>query len=268
MTMKRAIRNAVIRLTGRCALLPHVPRVLALHEVSDATLFAEQLDRLQTFCEIISLAEALRDRQLKRSAVALTFDDGYASWASIAAPILTERKLPATFFVCSGIPGLRPALAAAFSRERLRRQQSLSLLDTEALHRLAQNPCFELGSHSVSHPDFATLSVEEMEHELCVSKSQLEAATGRMIRYFAFPFGSPRHVPDAALALARTAGYEAVFSYSPAALRASTTGFLFGRSGVEVTDSPDLWKAAVRGGYELPFAMKERANAWIAGAVR
>ena len=266
--MKRTIRNAVIRFSGRWALTPDAPRALALHEVSDGQRFADQIDRLRACCEIVSLDEALRDRYERRPAVALTFDDGYASWGSIVAPILSVRKLPATFFVCSGIPDLSLTQASVFARERLRRRQGVTLLDSGALRCLAQNPLFEIGSHSISHPDFGTLSTDEMQQELNGSKRQLENLTGRSVRYFAFPFGLRRHLPTAAVSLAQAAGYEAVFSYRPAPFRANTADFLFGRSGVEIGDPAELWLAVARGGYELPFAVKERAFSWMAGAAR
>jgi len=61
-----------------------------------------------------------------------------------------------------------------------------SLTDDD-IKRLAKN--FEIGSHSVTHPDMRNLSDEENFNEASKSKEILEKIIGDKINCFAYPFG-------------------------------------------------------------------------------
>lgn len=68
----------------------------------DSRVFALQADCLATYCRVLPLPEAVRLLQagrLPERAACITFDDGYANNAAVAAPILAERGLVATFFI-------------------------------------------------------------------------------------------------------------------------------------------------------------------------
>lgn len=85
-------------------------RVLERHDPllpfePDRFLFAEQLDLLRKLFNVVDLADAvarLHTRTLPPRALAITFDDGYANNVDIAAPLLAERGLTATFFIATG----------------------------------------------------------------------------------------------------------------------------------------------------------------------
>jgi peptidoglycan/xylan/chitin deacetylase (PgdA/CDA1 family) len=65
-------------------------------------VFKEQLSFLKKHFHIISLNEALQMAEKKQSfyrKLVLTFDDGFSENYSVVAPILKERKIPATFFL-------------------------------------------------------------------------------------------------------------------------------------------------------------------------
>jgi peptidoglycan/xylan/chitin deacetylase (PgdA/CDA1 family) len=68
--------------------------------------FRQQIDWLHTHFQVLTLDEFLaqldcRSPGYKRAAL-LTFDDGYRDNFDIAAQILLERNIPATFFISSG----------------------------------------------------------------------------------------------------------------------------------------------------------------------
>jgi peptidoglycan/xylan/chitin deacetylase (PgdA/CDA1 family) len=76
-------------------------------ETPDAVRFSQQLDALGGF-EVVSLGvglAALQEGRLKRTAVAITFDDGYREQLSVAAPLLEQRGYPSTVFVSSAFVG-------------------------------------------------------------------------------------------------------------------------------------------------------------------
>lgn len=67
-----------------------------------ANAFARQVDWLRSHMNVMALSDAvdaLREGTLPPRAVCITFDDGYANNLTVAAPILQEAGLPATFFV-------------------------------------------------------------------------------------------------------------------------------------------------------------------------
>ena len=69
--------------------------------------FAEQLDVLHHFADVISLPELVRGRSSRHAStrVALTFDDGYGDNVTQAYPPLERHATPATFFIVSGHVG-------------------------------------------------------------------------------------------------------------------------------------------------------------------
>lgn len=86
-------------LTAPDPLLPGEP---------DARAFASQMDLIRELCQVLPLAEGMERLvagALPARAVAITFDDGYANNRAIAAPLLAERRMPATVFVASGYVG-------------------------------------------------------------------------------------------------------------------------------------------------------------------
>lgn len=125
----------------------------------------------------------------------LTFDDGRASDAAIAWPLLREAGLPVTFFVNTATLG-RPG----HLRWRDLREMS------------AAGASF--GSHGHHHADFTRLSPHAIEIELRMSKDLIEGWIGRPVKFFAAPYGRVNaRVVDAALA----AGYRAVCTSTPGA---------------------------------------------------
>lgn len=83
-------------LAGRDPLLPDEP---------DAAAFRAQMTALARLCSVLPLPEAARRLAagtLPARAACVTFDDGYANNLEVAAPILENLGLPATFFIAGG----------------------------------------------------------------------------------------------------------------------------------------------------------------------
>src|SRR6516225_9677770 len=119
--------------------------------------------------------------------VAITFDDCYRDNLP-AARVLAEHGLPATFFIPTAFVGTDHV----FPWDRhLKRLGNLSWDEVRQIADLG----FEVGSHSVTHSDFATLSVAHARRELAESRAVLEERLGRRVRWFAYPFGGRNNFP-------------------------------------------------------------------------
>lgn len=93
------------------------PVILMYHRVAKETFdpwglavaperFADQLAWLgkhRTLLPLSEFAQLQRLGNLPGDAVAVTFDDGYACTASVAAPLLERHRVPATIFVPAGM---------------------------------------------------------------------------------------------------------------------------------------------------------------------
>lgn len=74
-------------------------------DLLDAAAFEQRLRWIARDFNILPLADAverLYDGRLPSRALCITFDDGYADNATVAAPILDRLRLTATFFVSTG----------------------------------------------------------------------------------------------------------------------------------------------------------------------
>jgi peptidoglycan/xylan/chitin deacetylase (PgdA/CDA1 family) len=131
---------------------------------------------------IVSIDE-LMALPVEADAVALTFDDGFESFAAEAWPRLRAHGLGATLFVVSRhVGGFNDWTTDHRSVPRL------PLLDWEALGRLALEGV-RLGAHSRSHPDLTRLSPSAVVEEMEGSADDIRRHTGCTADAFAYPFG-------------------------------------------------------------------------------
>jgi peptidoglycan/xylan/chitin deacetylase (PgdA/CDA1 family) len=107
--------------------------------------------------------------------VLVTFDDGYASFATDAAPVLREYGASAIIFIHTDRG------SANIGTER-------PLLDWDAIGRMDAEG-FETGNHSHTHRSCRTLSNDELDDELNHSEAILRERAGRAPRFFAYPGG-------------------------------------------------------------------------------
>lgn len=116
-----------------------------------------------------------------RSAV-LTFDDGYADFASIVAPLLVARRLPATLYVTTGALGGhgRSSGGGVFP--------SAATLSWGQVRDL-DGTCVEIGGHTRTHPQLDTLPAKSLREEVGDCKRELEDALGHSVVSFAYPHG-------------------------------------------------------------------------------
>ena len=133
----------------------------------------------------------------------LTFDDGYASLAGSAYPILADLGFTATTFLITDYIGRVNTWDVQYTWNRL---QHLSWPQIE--HWCARG--FEFASHGATHRRLTWLDDAAIETELRGSRKTLTARLGAEAgRAIAYPFGA---VDTRVLRHARNAGYELGFA--------------------------------------------------------
>ncbi len=162
-----------------------------------------------------------------RTTVALTFDDAFQSVQTHAIPVLQRAGFPCTVFAPTGWLGRAPGWR--METEADRDEQLMTQADLAALPA----SLVAIGSHTVSHPHLTALADDEAKQELLDSRRTLEAATGRDVRLFAFPYGD---FDARCLELCRDCGYTHAFTIEPRDVPPASSGFARGRIAVDPGD--------------------------------
>jgi peptidoglycan/xylan/chitin deacetylase (PgdA/CDA1 family) len=147
------------------------------------------------FMTVGDLLERADGNEPEPGLAAISFDDGLLDNHSVAMPILRSLGIPATVYVTTGLigktyPWLGPGADARMMREG-------ELRDLVAAG-------FELGAHTVTHPDLSLLSRDDCLREMVESRDEIERITGQAVRTLAYPYC---HYGDAAIEAAREAGF-------------------------------------------------------------
>jgi peptidoglycan/xylan/chitin deacetylase (PgdA/CDA1 family) len=178
-------------------------------------------------------ARSIADTGGAPNELAITFDDAWTSVLTDAASILREFQIPWTVFVVSDWSSHKNPWAAN------------NILHWQALERV-QDWGGEIGSHSVSHPDFARLTPPEIEDELNISREEIKAKLGVSAVDFAIPYGQSMNWPPQAHEAARAAGYEFIYAQSELKRSPGTIG----RTFVTQFDNDRLFMAALNGVFD------------------
>jgi len=99
----------------------------------------------------------------------ITFDDGYLTTYEKAYPYMKKKGLKGICFVVVDWIG---------KRDRMTLKQLLKLQDED----------WEIGSHTITHPNLTKIDIKIAKTEIVLSKILLESK-GLKIKSFAYPFG-------------------------------------------------------------------------------
>ncbi|MCL4504354.1 MAG: PKD domain-containing protein [Deltaproteobacteria bacterium] len=103
--------------------------------------------------------------------VTIVFDDGYSSLNSLARPLFKSNNIVATTCPVVGSIG------------------ASGMVTWDGLRDLKSDG-WEIGSHSLTHPDLTTLTPSQLDNELSQSKSLLETNLSIQVHTFAIPLGA------------------------------------------------------------------------------
>src|SRR5690348_7983316 len=144
----------------------------------------------------LTLAEYAATPHSVPRTVLLSFDDGYASLADFAYPLLAELGFTATTFLVTDFVGKTNTWDVRYTWNRLPH------LDWAAIERWRARG-FDFASHTATHARLTWLSDAAAADELGRSRATLQARLGAAAAV-AYPFGA---VDTRVVRLARDAGY-------------------------------------------------------------
>lgn len=239
--MRTALKHVAWAGARAAARLPRSSRpramILGYHHISDVPgpmtvsvrHFAAQMRWLAAVRTLVTLDIAKLPAWLATAgpgehAVAVTFDDGYLSAYTEAAPILAEAGIPSTVYVPSDHVGRPGRISGTHARE-------LAALG------------MRIGSHTRSHADLRRCPDGELDDELAGSRAALEDITGSAVGGFAYPYGL---LDDRIAARVATAGYTHAVTTHRAWAFTSTATYRLPRNFIDDYDEATF--AAVVGG--------------------
>ena len=138
--------------------------------------FASRRVPVVTISELLSMPAG-------SDAVAITFDDAFENFGSVAAPRLLAHGIPVTVFAVTDRVGQVNTWGGGDDIPRL------PLLSWDKLAALHRNGV-DIGSHTRTHPDLSTLSPAALLDEIQGSAEVIENRVGARPSIFAYPYGS------------------------------------------------------------------------------
>lgn len=213
--------------------------------VSDG-LFARQMAALKAYgFQTISLTDFLDYRTgkatLPEHPIIITFDDGYQDFYTHAVPILKSQGMLATIFLPTGKIG---------ANEKDRQNNAWDTKEAVyPTHHLIWDEVkafvkdgFQVGSHSVTHADLASIPDSQIRQELARSRSDIQGRLGRQIEIFSYPGGSGVDIQSVLSALQKAGYRAAVTTYNGFANTAASDNYRLPRMMISELNSVVLDK--------------------------
>lgn len=206
--------------------------------------FRRQMQWLATNAEVLSLDALLSGGGKGALQVAITFDDGYASVALNAAPILASLGLPATVYVNTSWMGEMSRRDSAPQLGHYPGEQFMTWSDVDFLTK--NN--WTIGSHGAEHLDLTAVDDATLALELTSSKQMIETRLGRDCPHFAYTWGRyTRRVQRAVAA----AAYKTAVSAVHGPVKAGSDPFALPRLDISNQYSLEDFQAIVRGDWDF-----------------
>ena len=217
--MKKAVKTVLGRMLSASGVLRRYSRqmapVVVFHRVNDGLLGDGMTCNVRTFrrfCQLFSrefqvvpfgtLANRIERHETIDHMLAITFDDGYRDNYEVAAPILTDFKLPATFFVTSGF--IDSDFHPWWDETMGVRAPWMTWRQVADLARAG----FEIGAHTRTHIDLGQITGERAWDEIMGSRQDIEAKIEAEIRSFAYPYGRRSQITADNRQLVKQAGFK------------------------------------------------------------
>jgi peptidoglycan/xylan/chitin deacetylase (PgdA/CDA1 family) len=242
---------------------------LVFHDIGpkEVSLFDANLRFLKAKTNVISMDKFISgDLSCRKINTIITFDDGYRSWIRIAAPLLRELELPATFFISSGFVGLREKDEKEFLKTKLGVKGAALYTRgclTKKEVRMLANEGFTIGGHTVTHTDLAKLADRRIaKTEIVRDKNRLEQLIGKSVEYFAYPNGSYMNPFFSLERILKESGYLGAVTTAPGFnINNGSTNYFFLNRDITSASMPNLiFRALVNGNHDAVSYIRKRAK--------
>lgn len=180
--------------------------VLLYHAVGNgpdacpAEQFEAQMAWLASHAQVGPLGAVLASDKTEALQVAITFDDGYASVAEVAAPIMERHGLVGTVYLTANCISEAVQQGSDPDKGHLDGEMFMTWPQVQAL----QLSGWEIGSHGMDHVDMTAQSPDALQRQLQGARGLIESKLGTACTAFAYPWGRNRQETRDA---ARAAGY-------------------------------------------------------------
>jgi peptidoglycan/xylan/chitin deacetylase (PgdA/CDA1 family) len=166
-------------------------------------------------------------QDLPKRPIAITFDDGYQNFFESALPELKKVGFESTVFLVAN------QLGGTNQWDALLGDVEEKLMSTETI-RIAASQGVEFGSHTLDHVDLKLATRQEAVRQVAESKEILEAALGKEIFSFCYPYGRMNEeTPE----IVRSSGYRLACSTKKGTNTAQTDRYALRRINVR----SDTW---------------------------
>lgn len=229
--------------------------ILMYHGVADRPTFncvttdqlRAQLRHMQARYRVVPITEMIRivaeEAPSGAPLLALTFDDAYESFLTLAYPALRELALPAGVAIPSGHVGGVNQWDVDQGAPPLRLMSWSQLRELDPRH-------VEFGSHSVSHRSFGALSEAEAREEARASKAAIEAELSCAVEWFAYPYGKLADIHPRSEAILAEVGYRGACSTRWGRWNRAGDRYMLRRIDVWPTDTLGDFAAKLDGYYD------------------
>jgi peptidoglycan/xylan/chitin deacetylase (PgdA/CDA1 family) len=183
--------------------------------------------------------------------VILTFDDGFLDFYTEAFPLLHRYGFSATVFLPTAYIG---DTAKSFNGTQCLTWSQVRELQGAGIH---------FGSHTVTHPQLKTLTINDIREEVHCSKQTIEEKLGTSVKSFAYPYAFPeadRCFKQRLQVMLEEAGYENGVCTSIGTAGPNPHSFFLKRLPVNSLDDPRLFKAKLEGGYDWLYTLQYAAK--------
>ena len=146
--------------------------------------------------------------QLPSKPAVVTFDDGFAVQQD-ALPILQKYNTKVTLYLIVG--GEQSHYCIGLKRID-GEQCGDAYLHPDNVKQMLQSGLVEVGSHTIDHPNLATMSPSDQMFQIFTAKSYLENTFGNPVTTFAYPYGTYN---STSVQLVGQAGYATAVTTQP-----------------------------------------------------